>query len=177
LQRVIEKYSGGLKTIWLGFPMIPGLGGEHLELSNVNRSRLRAAAEEPSLVFNAWSGTSLPAVSIFALEAGHCAQHQGAKVFERFHFALFRAYFEDNRDIADRKVLLDVAKDSGLDVTRLASDLDTGRGRMEIEHKRDTLMARGNFAGVPTIFFGNGYPLEGAVPIQVYQRAVSRLNV
>ncbi len=157
--------------------MIPGLGGERLELSNVNRSRLRAAAEEPSLVFNAWPDTSLPLVSIFALEAGHCAQYQGAKAFERFHFTLFRAYFENNRGISDRKVWLDVAKDSGLDVTRLASDIDTSRGRMETERKRETLLARGNFAGVPTVFFGNGYPLEGAVPIQVYQRAVSRLNV
>ena len=174
MHKVIEKYSGGLKTVWLGFPMIPGLGGKRLELSIVNRSRMRAVAEEPNLIFNVWSDTSLPLVSIFALEAGHCAQHQGTKAFERYHFALFRAYFENNRDISDRKVLLDVAKDSGLDVTRLASDMDTGRGRMEIEHRRDTLMARGNFAGVPTVFFGKGYPLEGVVPIQVYERAVRR---
>ena len=172
MHKVIEKHSGGLKTSWLGFPMIPGLGGRRLELSIVNRSRVRAATEEPSLIFNAWSDTSLPLVSIIALEAGHCAQHQGAELFERFHFALFRAYFENNRDISDREVLLDVAKDSGLDVTLLASDMDTGRGRLEIEHRRQELMARGNFAGVPTVFFGNDYPIEGAVPIQAYERAV-----
>ena len=44
-----------------------------------------------------------------------------------------------------------------------------GRGR------RDDLMARGDFNGVPTAFFGNAFPLEGAVPVQVYDRAVDRL--
>jgi len=138
---------------------------------------MRAAAEEPGLVFNPWSGTALPSASIFALEAAHCAWNQGAKVFERFHFALFRAYFQRNRDISERKVLLDVARDSGLDVTRLAEDIETGRGRVEIEHKRNERMARGNFAGVPTLFFEGVYPVEGAVPVQVYERAVSRLKV
>ena len=155
--------------------MIPGLGGERLEPSDVNQSRLRAAEEEPSLIFNAWSDVSPPSESIHAINAGHCAQHQGITVFERFHFALFRAYFEDNRDISDRGVLLDVANDSGLDANRLANDMDTGRGRVEIEHRQDKLLAGGNFAGVPTVFFGGGYPLEGAVPIQVYERAEERL--
>jgi len=156
--------------------MIPGWGGECLELSGVNRSRLRAAAEEPGLVFNAWSGKALPSASIFALEAAHCARNQGAKVFERFHFGLFRAYFERNRDISEREVLLDVAGDSGLDVRRLAGDMETARGRVEIEHKRVERMAGGNFAGVPTVFFETHYPVEGAVPLQVYERAVSRLK-
>lgn len=157
--------------------MIPGLGGERLELSEVNRSRERTPLEEPTLTFNAWSATSLPSESLHALEAGCCAEDQGSEAFERFHFALFRAYFENNRNISSREVLLDVARDAGLAVMRLATDMDRGQGRAEIESRLNDLVAGGEISGVPTVYFGTGFPLLGAVPIQIYECAADRLNI
>jgi len=136
---------------------------------------VRAAQEEPGLIFNPWPDTSLPSASMPALEAGRCAQYQGGEAFEHFHFALFREYSEKNRDISSRDVLLDIARDSGLDTTHLASDMDNGQGRAELAHERDAILAPGDFIGVPTVVFGNNYPLEGAIPIQVYQRAMEKL--
>ena len=156
--------------------MVPGLGGHRLGRADVNRSRVRAAEEEPSLVFSPWTDAPLPSASMPALEAGRCAQYQGEDAFERFHFALFRAYFEDNRDISSRAVLLALAGDAGLDVARLASDLEGGRARAELLAERDELMAKRDFTGVPTVVFGGRVPLIGAVPIAVYRRAVERLS-
>jgi predicted DsbA family dithiol-disulfide isomerase len=141
----------------------------------MNRIFARAREEEPGLTFNAWPEKPMPSESTPALEAGCCAQYQGKEGFERFHFALFRALFEDSRDISEIGVLLDVAGQAGLDVSRLAQDLDSGWGRRKIKDRRDTLMAGGEFNGVPTAFFGSVFPLEGAVPVQVYHRAVERL--
>ncbi len=157
--------------------MIPGLGGRRLKRSDVNRSRARAAEEEKSLLFTPWHDGlgPLPSASMPALEAGYCARHQGNETFGRFHFAVFRAYFENNRDISDRDVLLGIAMDTGIDVNRLANDMDKGEGREALEQRRDSLMAGGDFTGVPTVFFGNDFPMIGAVPVQVYQQAVERM--
>jgi predicted DsbA family dithiol-disulfide isomerase len=112
-----------------------------------------------------------------ALEAGRCAQDQGGESFKQFHFSIFRAYFEENRDISSREVLIEIGKNAGLDVIRLEKDLERGQGRAELEAERRTLMSKGGFNGVPTVFFGTSHPLVGAVPIQVYQRAVERLSL
>ena len=94
-----------------------------------------------------------------------------------FHFSIFRAYFEENRDISSRDVLMEIGENAGLDVIRLEKDLERGQGRAELEGHKRTLMAKGDFTGVPTVFFGTSHPLVGAVPIQVYQRAVDRLSL
>lgn len=148
-----------------------------MDRSDMNRIFARAREEEPGLIFNDWPYTPMPSASIPALEAGVCAQLQGKERFERFHFALFQRLFEDGKDISSRRVLLEVAGDAGLDVSRLVVDMESGLGGRRIERRRAALMAQGDFNGVPTAFFGNTFPLEGAVPVQVYDRAVDRLPV
>jgi predicted DsbA family dithiol-disulfide isomerase len=111
-----------------------------------------------------------------ALEAGRCAQYQGGDPFKQFHFAVFRAYFEENRDISSRKVLTEIGENAGLDAMHLEEDLERGQARVELEAERRILMAKGTFTGVPTVFFGTSHPFVGAMPVQVYQRAIERIG-
>ena len=157
--------------------MVPGMGGPHLIQSDINRSRVRASVEEPELVFCPWPDKPPPSGSMPALEAGRSAWYQGGEPFKQFHFSIFQAYFEKNQDISNREVLVEIGKDAGLDVMRLEKDLEGGPGRAELEAERRRLMAQGNFNGVPTLFFGTFHPLVGAVPVQVYQRAVEKLGL
>ena len=60
---------------------------------------------------------------LWALRAGEAAKLQGELPFERFHMALLRARHEQRRDIADRAVLAEVARETGLDVDRFQRDL------------------------------------------------------
>ncbi|MFC1885807.1 DsbA family protein [Thermodesulfobacteriota bacterium] len=176
LQQVVTELPEPPTLFWLGFPMIPGLGGPALFRSDVDQSRIRAADEAPNLTFIPWTdGDALPSESIPALLAGHCAKRQGDAAFDRFHFDIFRAYFELNRDISDQDVLLDIAGGAGLDVKRLKADMGDGQALSELEQRRESLIEKGDFTGVPTVFFGDTYPMIGAVPIQVYQRAAARL--
>jgi predicted DsbA family dithiol-disulfide isomerase len=141
----------------------------------MNRIFARARAEEPGLTFNDWPEAPMPSTSMPALEAGCCALYQDKGAFEQFHFALFRAIFEKSLNISDRSVLLDVAGDAGLDVPRFSEDLDRDRSRKTIENRRNALTAGGEFNGVPIVFLASSFPLEGTVPVRVYQRAMERL--
>lgn len=177
LQRVSEAHSRRTVISWQGFPMVPGLGGSRLSLSDINRSRERAAIEAPDLAFSPWPNIPPPSGSMPALEAGRCAQYQGGEPYKQFHFSLFRAYFEENRDISRRAILVDIGKHAGLDAMRLEEDLERGQARAELESEKSTLMAKGTFTGVPTVFFGKSHPFIGAMPVQVYQRAVERIEL
>lgn len=89
----------------------------------------------------------------------HWADAAGAQddVVER----LFRAYFEQGRDIGDAAVLSAVAGEAGMDadqVARLLAD-DTDRERIERE---DALAHEMGISGVPTFIFANKYAISGA---------------
>jgi predicted DsbA family dithiol-disulfide isomerase len=70
--------------------------------------------------------------SHLALEAAEFAREHGG--FEPFHRALFHAYFEDARDIADADVLCDIARTCGVDDQGLRQALADGGYAAAVDH-------------------------------------------
>ena len=106
--------------------------------------------------------------------AGKCALAQGRTAFERFHHAAFSAFFHDGRDVSDRETLVSVAADAGLDLARFRAGLGDSAPR-EREVMAEYEQARIEYGGwgVPLAIFDDRIPLGGAVPIQMYHRAVN----
>jgi predicted DsbA family dithiol-disulfide isomerase len=84
---------------------------------------------------------------------------------------LFRDYFERGRDIGDIEVLVEAARDCGMDggLTRslLAGDGDLDEVRAEIEHAQ-----RLGVSGVPYFVFASKLAVSGAQSIDVLARAM-----
>ena len=59
-----------------------------------------------------------------ALEASEYARDNGK--YDSFHEQLFRAYFTDLLDIGDTKILLNLAREVGLNPQELKRSLDEG---------------------------------------------------
>ena len=83
--------------------------------------------------------------------------------------ALFRAYFEEGRDVGDRNVLAAIAVETGLDGeavrSRLQSDEDLAAVQTEIAQAQ-----RLGVSGVPTFILAGKYAVVGAqTPDQVAQ--------
>jgi len=74
---------------------------------------------------------------------------------------LFRSYFEEGRDVGSAEVLVDVARDAGMDASvvepLLASDADGAAVRQEIE-----TAARMGVTGVPCFLLEGRYAVMGA---------------
>jgi predicted DsbA family dithiol-disulfide isomerase len=85
-----------------------------------------------------------------------------ANLFEQFHEAVFRAAFEQHRNIGNLDELTAIASAAGLDAARFRQDIVSGRmaGRL-LEHRReaDSFSA----LGYPTFMFGE-FPLIGIQP-------------
>ncbi len=136
-------------------------------------SRQRAGSEEPGAGFRQWSDDApYPASSMPALIAGKCAGRQGREAFDRFHEAVFQAFSEECRDISSRQVLLELAAGVGLDVDGFTVELDAAAAEAEV--LADLEEARREFDGwgIPLAIVGQRFPLLGAVPIDMYRRAV-----
>jgi len=107
-----------------------------------------------------------------ALEAAEFAREHGG--FERLHPALFRAYFEDRRDIGDIEVLCEIARACGVDDQRLRQALVDETYAAAID--RITAEARADeVLSTPTFIFSGGFRLVGAQDYDVFASVTRRL--
>ena len=74
---------------------------------------------------------------------------------------LFKAYFEEGRDIGDPAVLIDVAGETGMDAD-LVKDLLAKDADRALVEQEDALAHRMGISGVPTFIFANKYLISGA---------------
>lgn len=75
-----------------------------------------------------------------------------------------KAHFVECRNIADREVLIDVAREVGLDVEKFKADIDSEQVRQMLRTDLERAVEL-NVDAVPTLF-ANGHILQGAVPYE-----------
>jgi len=176
LERLKQEFIPEFIVVWMAYPLLHGdVPGRRFDdyLAGV---WARAGWEEPTLTFRPWPESQpLPSSSFPALVAAKCAELQGRDVFDRYHMALFGAFFEQCRDISLRDVLMSLAAEVGLDVVRLGRDLDLGQAESQVLADYGEIRRSGSFAGIPTAIFTEDLRLEGAVPLELYRRAAQGL--
>jgi predicted DsbA family dithiol-disulfide isomerase len=87
---------------------------------------------------------------------------------------LFDAYFNEQKDISDRRILIQESQSVGLITDELLARLDKVVVREQIEIEEDHWRDRGVTA-VPTVVFGSAGALVGAQPVDVYKQALTGL--
>ncbi|KNG92960.1 DsbA family oxidoreductase [Pseudaestuariivita atlantica] len=89
--------------------------------------------------------------------------------------ALFRAYFEEGRDIGDREVLADIADGVGMDAAvvlkLLASDTDIDDIRA-----RDAKGREMGVTGVPCFIVGGQHAVPGAQPPDLWAKVIEEIR-
>lgn len=115
-----------------------------------------------------------------ALEAAAYARAAGR--FDPMHQAIFRAFFEDGRDIGQPQVLSDLALEAGLDPAALTTALEQGRYTEPVLHDQRLAHELG-ISAVPTMLvrradapWRDALPLSGALPYEQVQAAVTKLK-
>lgn len=178
LRRLQPEFD--FEVSWRGFQIHPEWPAEGVPAEQYYRTmdeRRRKAAWQMIESMAAEAGIEMrpPSVlanSYLALAAQEFAiEHGCADAFEE---RVYRAYFHDQANIGERGVLMELAREVGLDAAQLDQALAEDRYAMRL--KNATLMAhQRGINGVPTFIIGD-YPLVGAqdadVMRQVLQRAI-----
>jgi len=107
-----------------------------------------------------------------AHEATEFAREHG-KLWE-IHRALFRAYFEEERDIGDAAVVCDVGASVGLDPEGLRRALDERRHAGQVEDQLAWARAAG-VSGVPMTVYNEKFAVVGAQEYAVYRDIATRV--
>jgi len=135
---VKEAYGERLQVEWHSFP---------LEQVNSVQSPEWKLWEQPD---------EYRSKGLWALRAAEAAKQQGKEPFERFHMVLLRARHADKRDVADRAVLLDVAREAGLDLERFQRDLADRSLMAKIGEDYNRGVQDHGIWGTPTLVFDGG---------------------
>ncbi|MET9694194.1 DsbA family protein [Streptomyces sp. NPDC006514] len=95
----------------------------------------RMASLEPAAGWQLWQAKDwlYPSTMLPALEAIQAAKEQSLAASEQLDLGLRRAFWAESRSVSHRKVILDVAAQTGVvDVTALEEALDDGRARSNL---------------------------------------------
>ena len=87
---------------------------------------------------------------------------------------LFKAYFEELKDIGDTEVLLDIAEGIGLDRAMIAR-LFEGDGDLEDIRARDAHARQRGVTGVPTFIVASQHAVPGAQPPELWAQVMDEL--
>ncbi len=176
LRRLQPEFD--LHIQWRGFQIHPEWPSEGVPAENFYRAmgeerRKSAWRMIESMAAEAGLEMRPPAVlanSYLALEAQEFAIEQGRA--DDFEQRVFRAYFHDQANIGDRGVLLELARDAGLDAAQLDQALAQDRYAMRLKNAALVAHQRG-VSGVPTFFIGES-PLVGAQSTEVWRQVLQR---
>jgi predicted DsbA family dithiol-disulfide isomerase len=179
LEQIRQEYGDRVEIQWRAFELrpepVPTLDPDGEYLHTIWRQSVYPMAERRGMTLR------LPPVqprSRKALEAAEFAREAGR--FEAMNRALFRAFFEEGRDLGATEVLLDVGGSVGLDREELRTALEQGRFTDAV--LRDERLAQAiGISGVPALLVGpHEAPLEaaevvsGAQPYERVHAAVER---
>ncbi len=176
------------ETHWHPFELNPNMAlegedtAEHIarkygstpDQSRANRQRLSDIGDSVGFAFNYGEGMRIyntfkahKLLTVFGSERGWQAQ-------TALKLALFKAYFQDRRDVSDEAVLLDVAEAQGMDrdtaLAWLADEALSQTVRAEQAYWLDQ-----NITGVPAIIFDQKFMVPGAQSAETFADVISKV--
>ncbi|GAB4343734.1 MAG: DsbA family protein [Candidatus Abyssubacteria bacterium] len=161
-----------IEAVWRPFEIHPEVPSEGIGLSrflpgiisNLEAS-VRRLAEEIGLEIR--MPAKLPN-SRMALLGGEVARERG--VFDDYHSAVLRAYFQESKDIGDLDTLAEIAEGAGMDGGYFREAVISGKHADALADSIGEARSLG-LTGVPSFVFSNGGVVIGAQPYDVLKRA------
>jgi predicted DsbA family dithiol-disulfide isomerase len=109
-----------------------------------------------------------------ALQAAEFARQQGR--FDAMHRELFKAYWDEGRDVSDIAVLREVALRAGVDVAGMEAAVAAERFGDYLDARRaeaEELMIN----GIPAHVIADRYLVMGAQPYDLFERVMAKAGV
>ena len=153
--------------------------GRTIEQSKEVQGRMREAAEAAGVSLDYEGDEPTPDPMMWNTFAAHrlltwALEEHGGEAQTRLKLALFEAHFNHRRRIGERKVLLDVAQEIGLDRNAAAAALDSEELARKTRVEERAAMEM-NITGVPAMIVEGRFMIPGAQPPEAYVNALRRV--
>jgi len=149
-----------------------GMGEEQLE---ANRAAIRERAAALGLAFNMHNGSRI--YNTFdAHRLLHWAELENRDLALALKRALLRAYFSDGENVADREVLVRVARETGLNADAARRVLDSGAYADEVRTQERHFQQAG-IHSVPATIVNGQYLISGGQPPEMFEQALREIAV
>lgn len=89
--------------------------------------------------------------------------------------ALFRAYFDEGRDIGDKEVLADIADSVGMDAATVQKLLNSDAD-VDVIREKDAGFRKMGITGVPTFIVAGKHAVPGCQPKDLWIRVIDDIN-
>lgn len=147
-----------------------GIGEEQLE---ANRAAIRERAAALGLAFNMRKGSRV--YNTFdAHRLLHWAELQNNELALVLKRALLRAYFGDGENVADRDVLVRIARETGLDADAARRVLDSDEFADAVRAQERHFQQAG-IQSVPATIVNGQYLISGGQPPEAFERALREI--
>jgi len=186
LQQALEQTGIEAEIHWHPFELNPDMPAEGEQLrdhvmrkygssaedSDKNRQQLVQVGAELGIDFN-FSEESHIRNTYDAHQLMHWADTKGLK--NDLKQSLFMAYFTEELDVSDRKVLVERAASVGLDAVEAAAVLEDQR-YAEIVRENEKLWVSRGIHGVPAVILDEKYLLSGAQGVENFSAALKQVE-
>lgn len=135
--------------------------------------RLKEFGKAAGIAFN-FDAITIAPNTLAAHRLIHWAGTLGAEAQTRLVGALFRAYFEEGRNIGDHETLLAIVSELGMNTAHARELLNTDAYRKDVL-EAVTAAQRMGITGVPCFLLENRYVLSGAQPPEVLEDAIRQV--
>ncbi len=119
-----------------------------------------AALQEPRAEFRPFQGNDWPATTLPAFEAAWCAEQQGDEVGRAYDLRVRRAFFAESRNIGKRDVLVEIAREIGLDMPHFMQMFDSDEPRKQVLELGRRGKEEFRVRGTPTLMLPDGTRLK-----------------
>ena len=162
LHHVLPEYQGRVRLRVRPFPL-EVMAGEAALRAVLDQEWWLAAVQEPLARFKPFEGEDWPTTTLPAFELAWCAAQQGEAAFFAFDLRVRQAFFAESRNIGQREILLDLAREVGLDLASLTRELDSGRPREAVLAEAQAGQERYRVRGTPTLMLADGTKLRSPI--------------
>ncbi len=177
LRTLRAEVEGRLLLRWRAFPLRPTPDPD-VRFAGTYREeawrRCQEMARDTGIAFRMWARPDFPQWSLPALAAAKCAARQGDEAFEALHLRLYAAFFAEGVNIGQPEEVVEVVRRvPEVDFGRFLADYESGAGREAVLRDYEAAVSEHGVQAIPTVILPDGRRLVGAVPLEVYRRALA----
>ena len=162
LHHVLPEYQGQVRLRLRPFPL-EVMAGEAPSRAVLDQEWWLAALQEPLARFKPFEGEDWPTTTLPAFEVAWFAAQQGEAAFFAFDLRVRQAFFAESRNIGQLEVLLELAREIGLDLASIRRELDSGGPREAVLAEARAGQERYRVRGTPTLMLADGTKLRSPI--------------